>query len=138
MMLAEEGLLDLSDRLVDVLGSDLCEGLLVVGGTDYTDEITIGQLLNHTSGLGDYWFDPPYDDYGYNPFTSVFILNEDRLWEPEEILVYARMIDPAGRPGQVYNYSDTNYLLLGLIAEKVTGESLHDIYRSRIFEPLGM
>lgn len=138
LQLAEKELLYFDDKISNYLDEEIYMELLVIDDIDLSGEITISQLLNHTSGLGDYWFDPPYDKKGFNPFLQEFIKNEDRFWEPREILEYARQIDVIGSPGEIFNYSDTNYLLLGMIIEKITDQELHSVYNEYIFAPLGM
>ncbi len=137
MMLVEEGRLRLAEPIGDLLPSKLTRKLLVIDGHDYGAEITVGQLLGHTSGLPDYWTDPPLHD-GDNAFVHDFLEDPDRLWEPEEILGYARKLHPIALPGQRYHYGDTGYVLLGLIVEHVTGKRLHAVLRERILAPLGM
>jgi len=138
LLLADEGLFGLDDPLGDHLPSSLLDDLLVVDGLDRSGTITIRQCLNHTSGLPDYWNDPPFEAWGWcNAFCVAYIDDVNRFWEPEEILAFVPGLDPIGQPGHGYHYSDTGYVLLGLLAEEVTGEELHALYRSRILEPLG-
>jgi D-alanyl-D-alanine carboxypeptidase len=138
LLLAEDGQLDLDDRIVDQLDPRLLRGLLVIEGRDLTGRITIRQLLNHTSGLPDFWLDPPYVRGEANAFVVAFDDDPERLWEPRQILPYAAQLTPAGRPGETYHYSDTGYLLLGLLIEQVTRRPLHQAYRELLFEPLGL
>jgi D-alanyl-D-alanine carboxypeptidase len=92
--------------------------------------ITIEQLLNMRSGL-------------YN-YTESLELNQaldtqpDRVWTPEELLRLGLSQPPYFPPGTGYHYSNTNTVLLGLIAEQVTGRPLREEFRARIFEPLGL
>jgi CubicO group peptidase (beta-lactamase class C family) len=71
--------------------------------------ITVQRLLDHTSGLADL-FGPLRDDLNANP---------DRIWTTDEVL--ARVPAPWFAPGANWGYSNTNYLLLGLVVERVTG-----------------
>lgn len=137
LQLVEDGDLSLDDTLGDLLPA-WSEDLLVVDGEDLTATITLRQLLNHTSGLADHWNDPPYDSPWGNAFIVDFYSDPDHFWTPEEILPYVEDLDPYGHPGDGFHYSDTNYLLLGLIAEDVTGQDLHEVMADRIFAPLGM
>ena len=137
MLLIEEGRLSLDDTLADVL-PEHGSGLLIVGGEDRTAEVTVRQLLNHTSGLPDYWSDPPFVRPQTNAFLRDFLADTDHLWTPEEILSYAEGLDAIHAPGGAWHYADTNYVLLGLIIERLEAEPLHDTMRHRIFGPLGM
>jgi CubicO group peptidase (beta-lactamase class C family) len=115
LMLAGEGKLRLDDPV----------GRFLPGLTD-ANQVTVRQLLSHTSGYRDYW---PQD---YVP---------RRLLEPvsqQEILdEWARgPLDFA--PGAKWEYSNTNYVIAGMIVEKVSGLSLFDFLRLRIFQPLKM
>ncbi|MFZ9870366.1 MAG: serine hydrolase domain-containing protein [Candidatus Kapaibacteriota bacterium] len=80
-------------------------------------EITIRQLLNHTSGLGDYATGPTYADS----------IRKDprRVWKRDELVT---MIPPSqAAPGAAFDYCNTNYLLVGMIIERVTGQPLQDV-----------
>ena len=89
-------------------------------------EITIQNLLNHTSGLPRYIFQKEFlDDIKANPLISR---------SPESCLSYV-LNKPAIHPaGQGWAYSDTNYLVLGLIIESVTGKKYYDLLRKDILE----
>lgn len=137
LQLSEEGALSLDQPFAELLpeyGSDL----LVIGGQDRTGEITVRQLLQHTSGLPDYWSDPPYLYGQVNAFLDAFLADPDQPWTPEMTLSYVPDLDPIHAPGGGWHYSDTNYVLLGLIIERLEGEVLHDAMRRRLFDPLGM
>ena len=98
---------------------------LVPGG----ERITIRQLLNHTSGLFDFENDPkvlkPYlsGEFGY-------------YWPPRKLVQIAVAHKPLFKPGKRYSYSNTNYVVLGLIVEAVSHKSMRSELRSRIFQPL--
>ncbi|MBW4514023.1 MAG: beta-lactamase family protein [Timaviella obliquedivisa GSE-PSE-MK23-08B] len=120
LQLAEDGQLDLSDAIVDWLPQEV--------GSRISDsrEITIRQLLNHTSGLPD-----PYSD----AFKQAVMANPTHKWQAKEVLEYAEGRGAATSRGSFF-YSNTNYLLLELIVEKATGNSLSTEIRQRIIEPL--
>jgi D-alanyl-D-alanine carboxypeptidase len=92
------------------------------------DSITIRQLLNHTSGLYMFW-----DNDG---LWDALKADRARVWTPEEVLTYIG--DPYFEPGKGWRYSNTNYLLLGMILEKVTDSSLSTEFRDRFWNPLGI
>lgn len=94
------------------------------------DNITIEQMLMMRSGLTNY--------------TETLELNtaldEDpqRVWQPEELLAMGLALPPDFEPGTKYHYSNTNTVLLGLIAEQLDGKPLAQIYADRLFTPLGL
>jgi peptidoglycan/LPS O-acetylase OafA/YrhL/CubicO group peptidase (beta-lactamase class C family) len=92
------------------------------------DTITVRQLLQHTSGLYDYLED--------RAFVGQTQREPSREWKPEELVDYATQFppNPAGR----WDYSSTNYVILGMLVEQVTGQPLAQQMRQRIFAPLGM
>ncbi len=97
-------------------------------GTPIPSGITVRMLLDHTSGLADFFFGPGIDA----------ALNGARgaTWTAERALTHVGK--PVGPPGRSWHYSNTNYLLLGLIAEKVGGAPFARLIRQRLFAPLGL
>ncbi len=139
MQLVEEGRLDLDALLADVLGADTVSGLAHFEGLDYSGAIHIRQLLNHTAGLGDHLFDNDVDGNGLPDLFERLLTQPDTFWTPQDVLVYARSHNPAvAPPGTLFHYSDLGYVLLGLVVEQITGQSLTQNLHQRIFEPLGM
>lgn len=98
---------------------------LVPGG----EKITVRQLLNHTSGLPDYLSDALINRARREP---------EHAWKPEELVAEALRGKRPSAPGARWEYSNTNYIVLGLIIERVTNHSLDLELRQRIFEPLGL
>ena len=90
--------------------------------------ITVAMLLNHTSGLADYFLNPKID----RPLQA----RTTAAWTSDRTLGYVGKRLSA--PGAAWHYSNTNYLLLGLIAERVTGQTLADAIRTRLLEPTGL
>jgi D-alanyl-D-alanine carboxypeptidase len=115
LQLADEGGLDL-DAGIDRFMPDL----------PGSDQITPRQLLQHTSGLG---------EYGDQPTV---LTDPQREWMPSELIDVAEAAGRTGEPGSTYHYSNTNYIVLGEIIEQVTGNPWADEVRTRIVEPLGM
>jgi D-alanyl-D-alanine carboxypeptidase len=96
-------------------------GLLADGG-----RITIRDLLAHRSGLADVADDAE-------------VLNGSRSdWSPRRLVALAARRPRTAPPGGAFRYSSTNYLVLGLVAERVTGRSLASELARRIFRPLGL
>ncbi len=101
---------------------------VLVGGSPIDPRITVRQLLTHTSGLRDYLIDPRLD--------AAVRANLGAVWTMARALAYAGK--PWSAPGVGYHYSNTNFVLLGLIAEHLTGRTLAEEYRDRFFGPLGL
>jgi D-alanyl-D-alanine carboxypeptidase len=131
MLLCEKGKLKVDDKMYQYLPESIIDGLHEYDGQSYGTTITIRQLLNHTSGLGDNWSDPR--------FTQQILEDRDRFWHPEETIEYVKdNVPPLFPPGQGFCYSDINYNLLGLIIETVTDMPLHRVYRKLLLDNLGM
>lgn len=131
LRLAEQGALDLDTPVRRVLPEALLAGLFTVVGHDHSGEVTPRHLLGHTSGAHNYFSLPE--------FGALLMEEPDRLWDPREVLAFVRTTASAVfAPGQGWHYSDTGYLLLGLLIEIVTGGALHEVYRREVFAPLGM
>lgn len=109
------------------------ESLALLRGGGYRPrEITVRQLLRHTSGLFDYASTEAYDE--------INVSDPGHRWTPEEQLRFAMDHGrPVGKPGERYAYSDTGYVLLGEIIERATGQSLPAAVRRLIgFRRLGL
>jgi D-alanyl-D-alanine carboxypeptidase len=98
------------------------------------DRITIRQLLGHTSGIPEYLFQPEAREQFFADPKAFF----NRTISGPELLSYVQNKPALGEPGSAFSYSNSNYILLGEIVEKVTGSTLASQFRSRIFEPLGL
>lgn len=116
LQLAEEGVLELDEPLRNWL-------------PDYprSRRITLRMLLNHTSGVFNYFEHPLYE--------SLVFGRPSHEWTPAEILSEFQR-DPYFGPGNGFRYSNTGFILLGLVIEAATGNSLGDELRTRFFEPL--
>ena len=90
--------------------------------------ITLRMLLDHTSGLFNTIDDPDV--------LKAFTGQDTRQWTPGELIAAAVRHDPLFAPGAKYSYSNTNYVALGLVAEKATGHSVSDLVQERIARPL--
>jgi len=128
-ILYEQGRLSFDDRITEHLDEELLNGLHVHKGTDHTNEISIKHLLNQTSGLPDN-FEPLLDELLADPDFSV---------TPREAVEWVKKhAEPHFPPGTGFQYTDTNYHLLGLIIEKRTGLPFHEALKQYIYEPLAM
>ncbi len=118
LKLQEEGALSLDDPLSDYLPTK----------PTYSGAITIRQLLTHTTGLFDFlndWTFATQNAYGSDA---------DSLWSFTDLV--ATLSFPVAAPGTAFSYSNTNYLLAGMVAEAATGVPIAELLRTRIFEPL--
>ena len=121
LQLVSEGKLHLEDTVEQWL-----PGLVPNG-----DGITIRQLLNHTSGLFDYENDPRV----FEPYINGDLTYH---WAPRELVRIAVSHEPLFEPGATQSYSNTGYILAGLIIKAATENTLRGELRSRIFQPLQM
>jgi D-alanyl-D-alanine carboxypeptidase len=117
MALVEAGSIDLDQSVL---------GYLPEVGID--PAITVRQLLDHTSGLYDYFENRAID--------ALLQGDRDRVWTIADALAMRKTSYFA--PGQGWRYSNTNYLLLGALAERVGGDQLGNQLRARFLDPLGL
>lgn len=136
MRLYEQGMLSPDDPMAKYLPDDLIRGIHVYQGHDYSHEITIAQLLAHTSGIADYYSEKAKD--GTTLFET-FVADQDRTWTVDETIARVRNnMVPNFRPGTDASYSDTNYQLLGRIIESITHKPLPAVYDEFIFRKIGL
>jgi D-alanyl-D-alanine carboxypeptidase len=118
LKLVEEGVLSLDDPLSKWLPAY----------PHIDSDITLRQLLNHTSGIYMFWSNQQiWDDLKKN---------RTKIWTPQEVLSYVK--EPYFPPGKGYRYSNTNYLLIAMIIEKATGSNLSTEFRKRFWKPLAI
>ena len=139
LQLQEEGKLNISDTISKFLADSKVarlNDLHMHKGVSYGNTITIQQLLQHRTGLADIFTDAAFRFY-LNEY-----LNKKQVWNSEKLMrryfKYGLNRKTHFVPDSGYYYSDVNYFLLGLIIEKITGETLAQQFRKRIFEPLKM
>ena len=94
------------------------------------ENITIAQLLTMRSGLYNYTSAPE--------LSATLDADPTKVWTPQEVLAIAFRRPPDFPPGTAYAYCNTNYALLGLVAEKTDGKPLADIFEDRLFAPQGL
>ncbi|MDH3292631.1 MAG: beta-lactamase family protein, partial [Gemmatimonadota bacterium] len=123
MQLVHAGALDLDAKVAEYLGAAPWLARLPNG-----HQVTVRQLMNHTSGIVRYEFD--------DRFIADLLASPDRVWRPEELLAYLFDTEAPFAPGEGWEYSDTNYILLGMIIERLTGTSYYEALRQRILVPL--
>ncbi len=115
LLLQEQGKLSLDDKVAKYI-PDLTRA----------NEVTIRQLLSHTSGYQDYWPQDYVMPMMLQPITSEKILDS---WARKPLDF---------DPGTKWQYSNTNYVIAGVIVEKASGSPLLQFLREKVFTPLGM
>jgi len=123
LQLVKEGKINLDDKIEKYFGKEAWFSRL-----PNAKDITIRQLMNHTSGLVRYEFNPK--------FLTDLKAAPDKIWKPEELISYLFDTKAAFEAGKGWDYSDTNYIVLGMVIEKVTGKKYYDLTEKRILKPL--
>ena len=123
LQLVKEGKINLDEKIEKYLGKEKWFARL-----PNAKDITVRQLMNHTSGLIRYEFK--------DQFTKDLTANPDKVWKPEDLLAYLFDEKPPFEAGKGWDYSDTNYIVLGMIIEKVTGKKYYTEATNRILKPL--
>lgn len=94
-----------------------------------SDEITLGQLADMTSGV---------PEYTNEAFISDFIEDQDGTYTAQDLIGYALTEDPSSEPGEAHLYINTSTVLLGEVIEQVTGQDFDEVVSERVLEPLGL
>ena len=119
LQLVAEGSLDLDAKVSEYLGRAAW-----FGRVPNAAEITIRQLMNHTSGVVRYELNPAFlEDLSADPLRS---------WTPEDRLSYLLDSTPPFAAGEGWDYSDTNYILLAMVIEEITGTTAYAEIRRRL------
>jgi D-alanyl-D-alanine carboxypeptidase len=123
LQLVKSGKIGLDDKVEKYLGKEPWFARL-----PNAKDITVRQLMNHTSGLVRYEFK--------DQFTKDLTANPDKFWKPAELIAYLLDEKPPFEAGKGWDYSDTNYIVLGMIIEKVTGNKFYDEANKHLVKPL--
>lgn len=123
LQLIKEGKIGLDDKIEKYLGREPWFARL-----PNAKEITARHLMNHSSGLVRYEFK--------EQFTKDLTANPDKVWKPTELVAYLLDEKAPFEAGKGWDYSDTNYIVLGMIIEKVTGRKFYDEAYRRLLKPL--
>jgi len=121
LFLAQQGLIDLDSKISRYLPSDIISGLA------NADRATVRQLLMHTGGIPDYY-----------SVSSYFLSDWTQPINLARTLPVARGKSAQFRAGEQFEYSNMGYILLGEIAEHVSGESFANLLDNVIYQPLGL
>ena len=123
LQLVKEGKIGLDDKVAKYLGKETWFNRL-----PNANDITVRQLMNHTSGLVRYEFK--------DEFTKYLTANPMKVWTPEERLAYLFDEKPPFAAGKGWDYSYTNYIVLGMIIERVTGRAFYREADRRVISKL--
>lgn len=121
LQLVKEGKIGLDDKIEKYLGKEPWFSRVA-----NAKDITVRMLMNHTSGLVRYEFK--------KEFTDFLTANPYKVWTPEDRLAYLFDAPAPFEAGKGWDYSDTNYIVLGMIIERVTGKKFYDEARNRFIE----
>ncbi|MBU1669942.1 MAG: beta-lactamase family protein [Actinobacteria bacterium] len=122
LQLAQEDKLGLDDKLGEF---EFAKGL------PNADKVTLRMLLNHTSGYSDLENNDP-------AFQAEMAANPEKQWTHEEILKWGATLPVLSPPGEQYHYSNWGYYLLGLVMEKVTGNTAAEEIQGRCADKVGL
>lgn len=120
--LADQNVIKLDDPISKYLADEPWFGRLPNANT-----VTLRMLMNHTSGIEEY--------YELGDFMSRLKADPYREWSPVELFAYIFDRKPLFAAGSAWGYSDTNYLILGYIVEKVTGNTMYDLAKQHALKP---
>lgn len=122
MQLVEKGKINLDDKVCKYLGTYNWYKRI----PNHKD-MTIRMLCNHTSGLPRYIF--------AKEFGKDIVSSPDKIWKPEELIAYILDEKPKHPAGKGWGYSDTNYILIGMIIEKICGNTFYNEVENRFLKP---
>ncbi|KAA3637986.1 MAG: class A beta-lactamase-related serine hydrolase [Proteobacteria bacterium] len=126
--LAQEGILDLDTPVSQWLGEQKWFSRL-----PNHNVITLRQLLNHSSGLPDY-----VHLESFSKAVSRKWRDNDNPFPPEDLLCFVLDLPPLFEAGKAWAYSDSGYILIGLVIEKATGRSYYNEIKERFLKPLSL
>jgi D-alanyl-D-alanine carboxypeptidase len=122
LRLVEEGKLNLDDKIEKWLGKESWFDRL-----PNAKEITLRMLMNHTSGIPEHVLN--------KDFIKVLRDQPDKTWKPEELVAYVLDKPPLFEAGKGWSYADTNYILVGMIFERVSGKTMYGEVDRQILRP---
>jgi len=119
LQLVDEGKVSLDDKVSKY-----------VPDVTHADEVTVGQLARMTSGYHEYVTDPEQD--------RISVLDPFKMWTVDELLTYGSDRPLSFEPGTNWGYSHTNYVVLGLVIEAITGKPMAEVMKEKVLDPLGL
>ena len=142
LTLVHEGILDLDEPIRRWLGTEPWFDQL----PNY-DTLTLRQLLNHSGGIIDHvfesndfldWFKGSVEGEKTSLRSFTEIDSADRAFDHRELVQYSLNKAPLFKPGESFHYTDTGYILAGLIIEVASGKSYYKLLKNRFINPLGL
>jgi D-alanyl-D-alanine carboxypeptidase len=132
LMYAENKLLDLDSPIVDLFEERnwILDPIRNREMKNNLRSVTIRQLLSHRTGFADYWDN--------DKFINIWRKNKGKHWSHLEILQWAGKMKPKCKVDSCFHYSDTNYIIMGLLLEKRFEKKLHRLFKEEFFDPLNM
>ncbi|WP_338792267.1 serine hydrolase domain-containing protein [Bernardetia sp. MNP-M8] len=124
LKLVEEGKLNLDDKIADYVSES------VISKLENADKATIRQLRNHSSGIYNYIQSLKFQTASLNDF--------EKTWQPEELLDYAYGQSAYFEVGEDVYYSNTNYILLGMLITEIENKPFYEVFEEKIFIPLNL
>jgi len=132
LVLADQGRCGLDDPTGDYLPGDIVDRFRDDEGRAYVGAVTLRQLVDHTSGLPNYFLEPPI-------MEAVQHGDGRRRFTPLDLVDLAAASAPRlSGAGTLRTYTDTGFVLAGLIIESLTHQPLDEAYRDLVFDPAGM
>jgi D-alanyl-D-alanine carboxypeptidase len=131
LALVDQGRCRLDDPTGHHLAGDVTDRFRKSEGCTYAAALTLRQLLDHTSGLPNYFLRPAISD-------AVRHGGGRRRFAPLDLLDLAAGEAPPSTSGPTRMYTDTGFVLAGLVIESLTGRPLHEAYRELVLDPAGM
>lgn len=122
LMLKDKGLFKLDDKIALYIGKESWFNSL-----PNANDITFRQLMNHTSGIEEY--------YELGDFMQKMKQNPYKVWSPTETFGYVFNRKPLFTAGTAWGYADTNYLILAYILEKISGKKMYDMIKEQVIKP---
>lgn len=125
--LVDRGRVRYDDLIVDILDVELRP-------RDLDGRVTLGHLLSHTSGIGDY-----ADDLDGPPYETIWLTTPPgRIRRPRDLAPLLREVPARAAPGEEVRYNNGGFVLAGLVLEALEGRAYADVVRDEVFVPLGM
>jgi len=123
LQIVQDGRVNLDTKIDQWFGSDAWFPRL-----PNAKDITLRMLMNHSSGIPEHVLN--------KDFITEMKKEPDRIWKPEDLIGYILDAKPLFPAGQGWSYADTNYILVGMIFERVTGKTVYGEVQRRILKPL--
>lgn len=122
LKLIKDGKINLDEKVSKYLGHHGWYGRIPNAA-----DITVRMIMNHTSGVMRYEFK--------DQFTRDLTANHNKTWKPEDLLQYILDEEASFPAGTGWEYSDTNFILLGMIIEQITGKKFYDLAKRELLQP---